>query len=182
LGRGELGPGAADASLRRAAVALDCRITYIAPDGRVLDETDLLPADVPNMENHANRPEVREALTTGTGRSLRVSPTERMPMLYVARRLSDGSVLRLAVSEAHLRNVGPGSAGPLGAAALGVSLLLFLIGAGASRRFSEPIAELTRAASAVAAGDFARDLPTAGGEEVQLLGGAMQRMKTALNH
>jgi two-component system phosphate regulon sensor histidine kinase PhoR len=33
----------------------------------------------------------------------------------------------------------------------------------------------------VAAGDFARDLPTAGGEEVQLLGGAMQRMKSALN-
>ncbi|MCP6769618.1 HAMP domain-containing protein, partial [Klebsiella pneumoniae] len=50
-----------------------------------------------------------------------------------------------------------------------------------SRRFSEPVAELTRAASAVAAGDFARDLPTSGGEEVQLLGAALQRMKGALN-
>ena len=69
----------------------------------------------------------------------------------------------------------------LSLATVAVCLVLFLIGASASRRFSEPIAELTRAASAVAAGDFARDLPTAGGEEVQLLGGAMQRMKSALN-
>jgi two-component system phosphate regulon sensor histidine kinase PhoR len=66
-------------------------------------------------------------------------------------------------------------------ATLAVCLVLFLIGAGASRRFSEPIAALTRAASAVAAGDFARDLPTGGGEEVQLLSAAMQRMKGSLN-
>ena len=73
----------------------------------------------------------------------------------------------------------PGSArsssatsGRCAAAIVGACLLLFLIGASASRRFSEPIAELTRAASAVAAGDFARDLPSGGGEEVQLLGGA----------
>ena len=83
-------------------------------------------------------------------------------MLYVARRLPDGNVLRLAVSEARLRagrdrlplDDAPGDRSP-------PASLLFLIGAGASRRFSEPIAELTRAASAVAAGDFARDLPSA---------------------
>jgi two-component system phosphate regulon sensor histidine kinase PhoR len=176
-----LGAEARDAFLRRAAAALECRITYIAPDGRVLDETDLLPADVPGMENHAARPEIREAIASGTGVSRRVSPTEQRPMLYVARKLPDGSVLRLAVTAARLRDVELGYLWAMRAATALVCLLLFLIGASASRRFSEPIAELTRAASAVAAGDFARDLPTAGGEEVQLLGGAMQRMKTALN-
>ena len=34
-----------------------------------------------------------------------MSPTEQKPMLYVARRLPDGSVLRLAVSQARLREV-----------------------------------------------------------------------------
>jgi two-component system, OmpR family, phosphate regulon sensor histidine kinase PhoR len=167
--------------LRRAAADLDCRVSYIDPDGRVLADTDLLPADVAAMENHANRPEVREALASGSGSSTRVSPTEQEPMLYVARRLPDGSVLRLAVSEGRLRDVALRSLWVMRAATVAVCLVLFLIGASASRRFSEPIAELTRAASAVAAGDFARDLPTAGGEEVQLLGGAMQRMKSALN-
>jgi len=181
LARGAPGSETRDAFLRRAAASLDCRVTYIAPDGRVLDDSDLLPADVPAMENHANRPEVQEAIASGSGSSRRVSPTEQKPMLYVARRLPDGSVLRLAISEGRLREVELRSLWLMRAAAAAVCLLLFLIGASATRRFSEPIAELTRAASAVAAGDFARDLPTSGGEEVQLLGGAMQRMKSALN-
>ena len=80
-----------DAFLRRAAATSRCRITFIAPDGRVLDDTDLLPADVPGMENHANRPEVRQAVEKGTGCSRRLSPTEQKQMLYVARRLPDGA-------------------------------------------------------------------------------------------
>ncbi|HYX21076.1 MAG TPA: ATP-binding protein [Thermoanaerobaculia bacterium] len=170
-----------DAFLRRSAAELECRITDIAPGGRVRHDTDLLPADVPGMENHARRPEVLEALATGTGSSQRTSPTEQKPMLYVARRLPDGGVLRLAIAQARLQQVELGYLWTMRLATFAVCLLLFLIGAGASRRFSEPVAELTRAASAVAAGDFARDLPTAGGEEVQLLGAAMQRMKGALN-
>jgi two-component system phosphate regulon sensor histidine kinase PhoR len=181
LARGLPGSETPDAFLRGAAADLECRITDIAPDGRVLDDTDLLPADVPAMENHANRQEVREAVAGGTGASRRMSPTEQKPMLYVARKLPDGSVLRLAVAEARLRQVELSYLWTLRAATFTACFLLFLIGASASRRFSEPIAELTRAASAVAAGDFARDLPTAGSEEVQLLGGAMQRMKSALN-
>jgi two-component system phosphate regulon sensor histidine kinase PhoR len=181
LAKGLPGAETTDAFLRRAAGDLECRITFIAPGGRVLADTDLLPADVAGMENHANREEVRQALEKGIGVSHRVSPTEQRQMLYVARKLPDGGVLRLAVSEARLRQVELGYLWTMRLATLGVCLMLFLIGASASRRFSEPIAELTRAASAVAAGDFARDLPTGGSEEVQLLGGALQRMKSSLN-
>jgi len=181
LATGLPGSESRDAFLRSAAAALECRITYIAPDGRVLDDTDLLAADVAGMENHASREEVRAAVASGTGVSRRLSPTEQKPMLYVARKLPEGSVLRLAVGAARLRQVELGYLWTMRGAIVGACLLLFLIGASASRRFSEPIAELTRAASAVAAGDFARDLPTGGSEEVQLLGGAMQRMKTSLN-
>ncbi len=181
LATGLPGTESRDAFLRRAAAALECRITYIAPDGRVLDDTDLLAADVAGMENHANREEVRAAVAGGSGVSHRLSPTEQKPMLYVARKLPDGGVLRLAIAEARLRQVELGDLWTMRLAIVGVCLMLFLIGASASRRFSEPIAELTRAASAVAAGDFARELPAGGGEEVQLLGGALQRMKSSLN-
>ena len=181
LARGGLAAEDRDAFLRKAAAELDCRVTFIAPDGKVLDDSDLLPADVPAMENHANRPEVREARATGAGSSIRLSPTEQRSMLYVARTLPDGSVLRLAVSEARLRNVELSYVWRMRAAIAIACLGLFLIGASASRRFSEPIAELTRAASAVAGGDFARDLPSSGGEEVQLLGGALRRMKESLS-
>ena len=181
LSRGAVPAEERDAFLRKAAAQLGCRVTYVAPDGKVLDDSDLLPADVPDMENHANRPEIRAAREGGTGASMRISPTERQRMLYAARALSDGSVLRLAVSETRLRQVEQGYVWRMRAAIMAACLGLFLIGSSLSRRFSEPIAELTRAASAIAAGDFARDLPSAGGEEVQLLGGALQRMKESLS-
>jgi two-component system, OmpR family, phosphate regulon sensor histidine kinase PhoR len=181
MARGVVPAESRDEFLRAAAKELDCRVTYIGSDGRVLDDSDLLPADVPAMENHAHRPEVEAAVRSGLGSSRRVSPTEQRPMLYVARRLPDGSVLRLAVSEARLRDVQLGYLWAMRAAIALACLLLFLIGAAASRRFSQPIADLTRSASAIAAGDFARDLPRTGGEEVQLLSSAVQRMKDSLN-
>jgi len=170
-----------DAFLRAAAQQLDCRVTYIDPKGKVLDDSDLLPADVPAMENHSHRPEVAQAVKSGVGSARRRSPTEQRPMLYVARRLSDGSVLRLAVSAARLRQVELGYLWTMRFAIAAACLLLFLIGSAASRRFSQPIADLTRSASAIAAGDFARDLPRTGGEEVQMLSSAVQRMKDSLN-
>jgi two-component system, OmpR family, phosphate regulon sensor histidine kinase PhoR len=179
--RGAVPTESRDVFLRAAARELDCRVTYIAADGRVLDDSDLLPADVPAMENHAHRPEIEEAVRSGRGSVRRVSPTEQRPMLYVARRLPDGSVLRLAVSEARLRDVQLGYLWAMRGAIAMACVLLFLIGSAASRRFSQPIADLTRSAAAIAAGDFARDLPRTGGEEVQLLSSAVQRMKDSLN-
>jgi two-component system phosphate regulon sensor histidine kinase PhoR len=181
LERGSFDADGRDAFLRQAAKTLECRITYIAAGGKVLDDTDLLPADVAGMENHGRRPEVLAAAQGGIGRSRRFSATEQKPMLYMARRLPDGSTLRLAVSEAQLRQVELGYLWTLRAAIVAACLALFLIGASASRRFSAPLADLTRAASAVAAGDFARDFPTSGSEEVQILGAAIQRMKESLS-
>jgi two-component system phosphate regulon sensor histidine kinase PhoR len=135
---------------------------------------------VAGIENHANREEVRQAVRTGIGKSRRFSLTERREMLYVARRLPDGTILRLAASDARLREVQLSYLWTMRLAIAAACLLLFLIGSAASRRFSEPIADLTRSASAIAAGDFARDLPRSGGEEVQLLSSAVQRMKDSL--
>src|SRR5262249_26557485 len=137
---------ARDAFLRRAASSLNCRVTAIAPDGRVLNDSDQLPADVAAMENHADREEVKAALRDGFGISRRVSPTEQRPLLYVARRLPDGGVLRLAVSQERLRAVAEAHLWRMRIAIVAACLLLFLIGAAASRRFSDPIADLTRAA------------------------------------
>jgi len=181
LARGKEAPGPRDEFLRRAAADLSSRITLVARDGEVLHETGLAPADVARMENHAGREEIREALERGTGESRRYSATTRARMLYVAQRLPDAKVLRMAISEEHLRQLESAHLWSSRSAILGACLLLFVIGAALSRRFAKPIAKLTRAASAVAAGDFARDLPAEGSEELRLLGGALQRMKGSLS-
>lgn len=66
---------------RQLSGELGSRITVIAADGRVLGDS----AEVSEqMENHANRPEVIEALRTGTGTAIRFSTTVRYNMLYRA--------------------------------------------------------------------------------------------------
>jgi len=166
--------------LRRAAVRLSSRLTLIDADGTVRYETGLTPAEIAQMENHADRPEVREAAERGTGKSLRYSATQRREMLYLARRLPDSGVLRSAVSATHLRELQSDALWVNRLAIVGSCLALFLAGRAAASRFSRPIGEMTRAASAIARGEFERDMPAAGGEEIRALGGAVQGMKEAL--
>ena len=169
-----------DVFLRRVAADLACRITHVAPDGRVLHETGLPAAEVAGMENHASREEIREALTDGSGDSRRYSATNRTEMLYRSRRLADGSVLRMAISAEHLKEREAVYLWDGRAAILAASILLFLIGAVAAARLSRPVDELTGAAAAIADGDYGRPLPAIDGEPLRRLGRALQRMKDSL--
>lgn len=72
------------------------RITWVSGDGEVLYDSR---TDPDGMENHLEREEIREALMTGTGESARYSATLLERALYCARRLPDGSVVRLSVSQ-----------------------------------------------------------------------------------
>src|SRR6266849_2466831 len=86
LGRGT--PHAAVAELDdeadRIGELIGARVTFIAPDGRVVGDSAETLAGVAAMENHAQRPEVVAARETGLGRSRRYSTTLKIDMLYVA--------------------------------------------------------------------------------------------------
>lgn len=69
------------------------RITWIAADGSVLYDNDV---PVGQLKNHKDRPEVKEALKSGTGDSDRKSDTLGMRTFYHAVRLEDGTVFRVA--------------------------------------------------------------------------------------
>ena len=68
------------------------RLTLIDPDGNVLYDS----TGATDMENHLDRPEVRQALDSGRGADTRHSRTLGYETHYYAIRLSDGNVLRLA--------------------------------------------------------------------------------------
>ena len=73
------------------------RLTWVDADGTVIFDTH---ADSATMDNHENREEIKEALLTGTGSSVRQSSTLTEQTIYEAVRLEDGSVLRISVSRA----------------------------------------------------------------------------------
>lgn len=75
----------------------DYRLTWVAAGGAVLFDTHV-PAE--EMENHAGRIEIREALLNGESSSVRYSDTLTQRTLYYACALDDGTVLRISASQA----------------------------------------------------------------------------------
>ena len=71
------------------------RITLISPDGTVLYESDP-QASEDRMDNHKERPEIKQALETGDGSSARESDTVGRVTYYYAVRLQSGDVLRIS--------------------------------------------------------------------------------------
>ena len=69
------------------------RLTWVDADGTVLYDS---AADPAAMENHLDREEIAQALRSGEGRSEHLSSTVLEKTLYYARRLDDGTVLRVA--------------------------------------------------------------------------------------
>ena len=73
------------------------RVTWIGADGTVLFDTRV---DESTMENHADREEIREAFETGSGSAVRNSSTLTEQTYYEARKLQDGTVLRISTNQA----------------------------------------------------------------------------------
>jgi len=151
------------------------RVTIINALGKVLTDSQV---DSRTLGNHADRPEIRDALAHGDGQSLRRSATMQRDLLYYAIRQDTPSgeplILRFALplqtSDAALayfrRSLWPWS-------------LLILVMAGAatllvSRAFSDRVERLKEFSRRVADGDF-RPLPGDGS------GDALEALGTSLN-
>ena len=73
------------------------RITLIDADGKVLFDSTV---DGQLLANHLNRPEIVEAISSGTGMGIRKSDTLSESVFYYAKKLDNGQILRVG-REAH---------------------------------------------------------------------------------
>ena len=115
------------------------RLTWIAADGTVLYDT---AADAASMENHASREEFQQALTTGVGQSTHYSSTLLEKTAYYARRLSDGTVLRISSAYATVGLLLLGILQPAIVILMAALILSGLLAYRLSRRIVEPLDRL----------------------------------------
>ena len=115
------------------------RLTWVAADGTVLGDTQ---ADASAMENHGDRQEIREALTGGSGSSVRYSHTLTEKTVYQAVRLADGTVLRISGSQKTVWMLALGILHALIVVALLAVGLSALLAGRAARRVVEPLNRL----------------------------------------
>jgi signal transduction histidine kinase len=157
------------------------RITVIAPDGVVVGDSEQQPA---KMDNHLMRPEVAEAIATGTGSSRRHSETLGQEVMYAAIAVKrDGkmvAIVRTSITVTSLehaldrmyRKVAGG----------GVAVVLLVAGASLwiSVRITRPICAMKETAQAYADGDLQRHVERPAAAELAELVDAMERMAVQL--
>ena len=80
----------------------DIRVTLVHADGTVYYDNF---ADPNAMDNHADRPEIRQTLENGSGSDIRNSSTVDQSAFYYAVRLKNGDVMRLAQEASNIWSV-----------------------------------------------------------------------------
>ena len=122
----------------------DVRLTLVASDGEVLYDSEVAPT---RMSNHANRPEIisaqkRQASGLGSDIEVRDSDTLGEDMCYYARAIPSGKIIRVARPVRTFYATALSGLPILGAIALGVFGLSFLIARRQARLIVTPLEQI----------------------------------------
>ena len=115
------------------------RITWIDSSGEILFDSH---AEANAMENHADREEIKEAIESGRGSSVRHSATLIEKTIYEAIRLSDGTVLRISISSANAIALIIGMLQPIALVAIVAIALSIWLAKGMAKQVVEPLNKL----------------------------------------
>jgi two-component system phosphate regulon sensor histidine kinase PhoR len=160
------------------------RTTIIDKDGEVVGDSDVPPERLGELDNHASRPEVRDALLKRRGHAIRYSATVKANMLYVALPLppsdAPAGVLRLARPLADLERARDELHATVGvslAFAVALALVLsYLLSNFTSRRLREISAIATR----IGKGELGSRVPVRSRDELGELARVMNEMAARL--
>lgn len=139
-------------TLKKAGNSGGIRITIIAPDGTVLNDTALPYEETSSMSNHRTRDEIRNAYYGKPFYSVRKSPTTGKPTVYYAERTDDGNVLRIASDGAHLEAIKTDALRNSAAIFFAVLLISAAVSAYLARRLSLPMKRLKEFGCAISSG------------------------------
>ncbi len=122
--------------IKKVSDSADKRITLISHDGTVVADTK---ADIASLGNHSDREEFRKALENGTGLCVRYSDTLTKKTVNYAKKLSDGSVLRVSEERNTIFSIIIGLIQPLVFILIIASILSFVLSSRVSKSVIKPI-------------------------------------------
>lgn len=110
------------------------RLTLIDTDGSVIYDTK---GEI--SENHLNRPEVQQALSTGEGTGYRYSNTLLEKTHYYAKRLLNGQVLRIGVTRASVLTLFASLIYPFVIVIIVALVVAYLLAVNLSKKITRPL-------------------------------------------
>jgi two-component system, OmpR family, phosphate regulon sensor histidine kinase PhoR len=176
--------------IRTLAAASGTRITLIAADGRVLEDSEVPDNKLAHVENHLSRPEVTEASRFGRGTDIRHSATVGMDYLYVALRLDSDVTPSLTEHPAYLRMSLPLNEidkvaneirfNIVLASLIGLALII-IVSIIVSRRIVRPITDITESVATIREGNLTTRIEVRTKDEIGLVATAINEMVERMN-
>jgi two-component system, OmpR family, phosphate regulon sensor histidine kinase PhoR len=172
--------------IRELSTRALARITLVDSNGVVLADSSVSDPDLAAVENHRTRPEIVQAVASGSGTDLRASQTTGERTLYRAIRLNGGGPASALI---FLRLGLPMTALDQELAKLKRNLVLafgsaFLIAVALSiwlaRSLTKPLSDMVTAARQLAAGNHAIRIQSSSRDEVGLLADTLNHMTDEL--
>ncbi len=163
--------------------ATKARVTLIAPDGRVVGDSDVGQARVAQLENHLDRPEIKEALKNGSGTAVRYSGTLGTSMLYSAMTHGSGradGVIRLAVPLEYLSSARNALHNVVGGATAVTVLIALLFSYILSNLTSKPLRDMADAAAHIGHGAGKTKIPVSSNDEIGTLATVLNDMSVRI--
>jgi two-component system phosphate regulon sensor histidine kinase PhoR len=158
------------------------RLTVILPDGKPVGDSLRQPRE---MDNHATRPEVVDAMDKGVGVSLRPSDTLKEDLRYVAVTVRQNGrtlgVVRASISLAAIDDALRGICKHIVIASILIAAALAAASLFIEGRIVKPLEELSQHAEWFARGDLAHRLPAANSAEVGGLAETLNKLAADLN-
>jgi len=171
-----------DALSKELGAQTETRLTIILTNGKVVGDSEEHPG---RMDNHANRPEVINALNGRLGVASRFSRTLQLNMMYVALPVVENDLIvgcvRAALPIKDLTKTLESAFYPVINSGLVIALVAAMISLWLSRRISRPLEEMKRGAERFACGELEGRLPIYSGEEMGGLAEAMNQMAVQLD-
>lgn len=163
----------------RIGNALQGRATIVSSEGKVLGDSDLTREQLEAVDNHADRPEIKEALSRGYGMAKRYSYTVKKYMLYMAVPFGKEKTLGVLRFSLALRDIEILQSGMYKVMGIGVFVILFLsllLTLIISVIVSRPVREMSKIAAAMAGGDFSRRCAVYAQDELGDLANSLNKM------
>ncbi|MFA5336748.1 MAG: ATP-binding protein [Candidatus Omnitrophota bacterium] len=157
-----------------------CRITVINNKGRVLADSKKLQEEIPQMENHLYRPEVKVAFDGGTGIDTRYSSTLKINMLYVALPIKDKTgipgILRLSLPLKSIQKTLSTTRKIVSIGLFFALMLAFVLGSIVATRIIRPINRMIQISRKFSKGDFSRRIIQVSKDEIGGLAVTLNKM------
>lgn len=152
------------------------RLSLLNSKGGVLGDTAPGAQPIARLDNHADRPEVQEAMSGAPGFAIRPSGTLGKDLAYAAVALRNGDILRVSVPLSSLRQIIDSRLAVftrIGLVTVALSLVLAGLLSGALRR---SLSQMVSVVEAISKGNFQRRLRRIPGREFAPLAAAVNRM------